>query len=84
MTRVFQLKGRSPADIIIEDPGSEVPPYIVPDKIVDVIKSIKKKNTSTVPDDVPLGIVLEFADFLSFPLASIINRSILFFSFKCK
>jgi hypothetical protein len=45
-------------------------PYFVYQKI----KGIRKKNCATVPDDIPMKIIQEFADELAFPLANIINR----------
>ena len=62
-------------DISMDNWAPGNPPQVDPDKVYNAIKSVKKKKASTVPGDIPLSIVIEFADFLSLPLANIINTS---------
>ena len=54
----------------------ENPPQVVPEQIYDAIISIKKKKASTVPNDIPLAVIIEYADFLSSPLTNVVNTCI--------
>jgi hypothetical protein len=63
-------------DIITENFEKEAPPKIDTIDVYQKIKSIKNKKSATVPGDIPMKIISEFAYELSFPLADIINRSL--------
>ena len=63
------------SDILFDGLVTQPPPTIIPQNVYKTIKSINNKKASTVAGDVPMQIICECAEELSYPLSNIINRS---------